>query len=123
MFERRLFFHVDWALLTAILLLAGIGVAMIYSTTYVTLPSGEGHAGPQVRTQLYALAIGLVALIVCMVIDYRKLAEHSLIFYIGLAALLVFVLFKGSQLFRAQRGIGLGPFELQPAEFARVVLA
>ena len=37
MFERRLFFHVDWALLTAILLLAGIGIAMIYSTTYVTL--------------------------------------------------------------------------------------
>ena len=45
MFERRLFFHVDWALLTAILLLAGIGIAMIYSTTYVTLPSGDGHAG------------------------------------------------------------------------------
>ena len=45
MFERRLFFHIDWALLTAILLLAGIGIAMIYSTTYVTLPSGDGHAG------------------------------------------------------------------------------
>ena len=63
MFERRLFFHVDWALLTAILLLAGIGVAMIYSTTYVTLPSGEGHAGAQVRTQMYALAIGLTVLL------------------------------------------------------------
>ena len=38
MFERRLFFHVDWLLLGAVLLLSGIGVAMIYSTTYVTLP-------------------------------------------------------------------------------------
>ena len=31
----------------AILLLAGIGIAMIYSTTYVTLPDGGGHAGPR----------------------------------------------------------------------------
>jgi rod shape determining protein RodA len=123
MFERRLFFHVDWALLTAILLLVGIGVAMIYSTTYVTLPTGEGHAGSQVRTQVYALAIGLAALIVCMVIDYRILAEHSLFLYLGLAALLLFVLFKGSTQFGAQRWIDLGPFNLQPSEFARLVVA
>ncbi len=38
MFERRLFFHVDWLLLAAILVITGIGVAMIYSTTYVHLP-------------------------------------------------------------------------------------
>ena len=36
MFERRLYFHVDWLLLGAILVLSGIGVAMIYSTTYIT---------------------------------------------------------------------------------------
>ena len=76
MFERRLFFHVDWALLTAILLLVGIGIAMIYSTTYVTLPDGTGRPGSQVRTQTYALVIGLIALIVCLVIDYRMLAEN-----------------------------------------------
>ena len=59
MFERRLYFHVDWLLLGAILVIAGIGIAMIYSTTYVTLPDGAGHAGPQVRTQVYALVLGL----------------------------------------------------------------
>ena len=36
MFERRLYFHIDWLLLGAILLLSAIGVAMIYSTTYIT---------------------------------------------------------------------------------------
>ena len=123
MFERRLFFHVDWALLTAVLLLAGIGIAMIYSTTYVTLPSGVGHPGPQVRTQTYALLIGLAALIVCLVIDYRMLAEHSLFLYLGLAGLLVFVLVKGSTQFGAQRWIDLGPFNLQPSEFGRMVVA
>ena len=52
MFERRLFFHIDWALLTAMLVIIGIGIAMIYSTTYVTLPDGTGQAGREVRTQI-----------------------------------------------------------------------
>ena len=33
MFERRLYYHIDWALLVAILALCALGVAMIYSTT------------------------------------------------------------------------------------------
>ncbi|HXG55835.1 MAG TPA: rod shape-determining protein RodA [Vicinamibacterales bacterium] len=123
MFERRLYFHIDWALLTAILLIAGIGIAMIYSTTYVNLPDGTGHGGPQVRTQVYALILGMVALILCLVLDYRMLAEHSLFLYLGLAGLLVFVLFKGSTQFGAQRWIDVGPFNLQPSEFARLSLA
>ena len=95
MFERRLYFHFDWLMLAAILAITGIGIAMIYSTTYVTLPEG-GHAGPQVRTQVYALVIGLVAFLVFLSLDYRMLAEHSLALYGGLCALLLFVLVKGS---------------------------
>src|SRR5215216_511570 len=94
MFERRLYFHVDWLLFAAVVLLAGIGVAMVYSTTYITDAAG-GHAAPQVRTQLYALGIGLVALLVCLAIDYRMLAENSLFIYGGLTLLLIFVLLKG----------------------------
>ncbi|HVL69085.1 MAG TPA: rod shape-determining protein RodA [Vicinamibacterales bacterium] len=123
MFERRLFFHIDWALLTAILMIVGIGIAMIYSTTYVITGPETGHAGPQVRTQVYALVLGLIALVVCLTIDYRVLAEHSLLIYFGLLALLVFVLLKGSTQFGAQRWISLGAFNLQPSEFARMTVA
>jgi rod shape determining protein RodA len=122
MFERRLYFHVDWLLLGAILLITGIGIAMIYSTTYVTLPDG-GHAGPQVRTQIYALVIGLAAFLVFLSLDYRMLAENSLFLYGGLCALLLFVLVKGSTQMGAQRWIPIGPFNLQPSEFGRVVIA
>ncbi|HXW03935.1 MAG TPA: rod shape-determining protein RodA [Vicinamibacterales bacterium] len=122
MFERRLIFHVDWLLIAALLLIAGIGVAMIYSTTYVVTVDG-GHAGPQVRTQLYALVLGLLAFTIFLAIDYRVLAEHSLIPYAGLLALLLFVLFKGSTQFNATRWIEIGPFNLQPSEFARMVVA
>ena len=120
MFERRLIFHVDWILLGALLVLTGIGIAMIYSTTYVVV--GD-HAGPQVRTQTYALILGFIALFLCLVIDYRLLAENSLVLFGGLIALLLFVLFKGSTQFNATRWIEIGPFNLQPSEFGRMVLA
>jgi len=120
MFERRLIFHVDWLLLGALLVLTGIGIAMIYSTTYVVV--GD-HAGPQVRTQTYALVLGLIALFVCLAIDYRLLAENSLVLFGGLIALLLFVLFKGSTQFNATRWIEIGPFNLQPSEFGRIALA
>jgi rod shape determining protein RodA len=123
MFERRLFFHVDWLLLGAVLMLTGIGIAMIYSTTYVTPPSGGGHAGPQVWTQIYALAIGMVALLIFLMIDYRMFAEHSLMLFGGLVVLLVFVLAKGSTQMGAQRWIPIGPFNLQPSEFGRMTIA
>jgi rod shape determining protein RodA len=122
MFERRLFFHVDWLLLGAIALLAGIGLAMIYSTTYVHLPGG-GRPGREFWTQIYALGIGGVALVVFLTLDYRMLAEHSLLIYGGLIAALVFVLVGGDSAGGAQRWIALGPFKLQPSEFARITVA
>ncbi|HSB88110.1 MAG TPA: hypothetical protein VLD86_17485, partial [Ilumatobacteraceae bacterium] len=71
MFERRLYFHIDWLLLAAIVVLAGIGLAMIYSIT----ASPSGAPGPQFWTQLYAFLIGVGALVFCLVVDYRMLAE------------------------------------------------
>jgi rod shape determining protein RodA len=123
MFERRLFFHIDWLLLGAVLLLAAIGVSMIYSTTYVTLSDGSGHAGPRFWVQLYAVGIGVLALMIFLALDYRFLAEHSLFLYVGLVALLVYVLLFGVKAGGSQRWISLGPVNLQPSEFARLSLA
>ncbi|HEY2434433.1 MAG TPA: rod shape-determining protein RodA [Vicinamibacterales bacterium] len=122
MFERRLYFHVDWLLLGAVLLLAVFGVAMIYSTTYVIAPTGD-HMGKEVMPQVYALVIGLVALLVFLAIDYRLLAEYSLLIFGLLLLLLVFVLFKGQTQMGAQRWIPIGPFHLQPSEFGRIAVA
>src|SRR4029450_10366873 len=56
-------------------------------------------------------------------VEYRMLAAHSLVPYRGFLVLLVFVLLKGSTQMGAQRWIPIGPFNLQPSEFGRVVLA
>ncbi len=123
MFERRLYFHIDWLLLGAVLLIACIGLAMIYSTTYVHLPGGGGRPGPRFWVQIYAVGLGIGALVFFLAVDYRFLAEHSLFVYCALLALLVYVLFGGVRAGGSTRWISLGAFNLQPSEFARMVLA
>lgn len=123
MFERRLYFHVDWLLLSAVLLLAAIGVSMIYSTTYVTLPDGTGHAGARFWVQMYAVGLGVLALAIFLIIDYRFMAEHSLFLYVGLVLLLIYVLAAGVRAGGSTRWISLGVFNLQPSEFGRLALA
>lgn len=120
MFERRLYLHIDWALLGAILVLCAVGLAMIYSTTYdpTTLT-----AGSQFRIQTLALLLGLVALVIALSIDYRALGDHAVLLYGGLVGLLVYTLLFGTDNKGAQRWIDLGPFNLQPSEFARLGLA
>jgi rod shape determining protein RodA len=76
-----------------------------------------------VRTQIYALVLGVMALLVFLALDYRMLAENSLILYAGLVATLLFVLYKGSTQFGAQRWIEVGPLNLQPSEFGRLTVA
>ena len=119
MFERRLYHHIDWPLVAAITLLCAIGLAMIYSTTWDQV---RQVAGPQVRIQLYALVLGLIAFAICLSIDYRTLAEHSLWIYGALVVVLLYVMFFGDVRGGSRRWISLGFFNVQPSEFARIAV-
>ena len=118
--HRRLLVYFDWPLFGAIGLLSLIGLAMVYSATY---DPATGEAGPQVLRQAVAFAIGFAALFACLLVDYRTLAERSLLLYGGLVAALVATLFVGVEQGGAQRWLDLGVATIQPSEFARVVLA
>jgi rod shape determining protein RodA len=115
MFERRLYYHIDWALIGAILVLCVIGLAQIYSAT--------GGAGRIYYTQVYGIVLGLAALVVVLSIDYRTLGDKSHLIYIGLIVLLVYVLFFGAVRGGSRRWIDFGALNLQPSEFAKVTLA
>jgi rod shape determining protein RodA len=115
MFERRLYYHVDWALLSAILVICIIGLTQIYSAT--------GGATRIYYTQTYGIGIGLIALLVTLSIDYRSLADKSHLIYGGVLLLLLYVLFFGAVRGGSRRWIDLGPLNLQPSEFAKATLA
>ena len=119
MFERRLYHHIDWALLTAIVALCSLGVAMVFSTT--SDPTrGNSHL---YITQLYAIGLGMLAMVVTLTLDYRTFTDKSHLIYIGLLAILLYVLFLGTVQMGARRWIPIGGFNLQPSEFAKVGVA
>ena len=62
MFERRLYYHIDWALVAAILALCAIGVVMIDATT---ADPTRGNS-PFVVTQLTVLTLFILLTIVAV---------------------------------------------------------
>ena len=115
MFERRLYYHVDWAMLAAIAALCAISLMQIYSAT--------GGRTAMYLTQIYGILIGMIAMLVCMSIDYRSLCDKSHFIYLGVVALLLFVLLFGAVRGGSRRWIDLGRFALQPSEFAKATIA
>jgi rod shape determining protein RodA len=120
MIDRRLLPHLDLKLLAAVIALALVGLATIYSVTW---NFRAGRPGGEFWTQVYALPVGLVALGACLLVDYRVLAARSILIYaallLGLAAVATMGVTRGG----AQRWIAVGGFTLQPSEFARIALA
>jgi rod shape determining protein RodA len=116
--DRRLLLNLDWVLLGTALSLSAIGVAMIASATH-----GGHFEGLHVR-QLYALAVGLLVLVVALAVDYRRLTDRALLLYaLSVLALLAMLLFA-PRIAGTRRWFPLGPFgQLQPSELVKIAVA
>ena len=115
------FRHVDALLIFAALALAGIGVLMVFSAT-------KGAEGPADTSYLLRqgmfCVIGSGLMVAVSLIDYRKLADWAPFIYGGSILLLLAVISPlGSESKGAQAWFGFGPFQLQPAEFAKLAMA
>ena len=101
------------------------GLVMIYSASSVTALADLGDAGYYLIRQAGFALVGLIAALIIAFIDYHWLAKQFLpAIWIATVALLVFVLVfgAGSDTLGASRWIALGPFTLQPSEFAKITL-
>jgi rod shape determining protein RodA len=74
-------------------------------------------------TQVYAIVLGLMSMVVMLTVDYRTFADKSHFIYLGVLALLLYVMFFGTVQMGARRWIPLRFFNLQPSEFAKVGVA
>ena len=114
--DRRLLINIDWVLVGACLILSGIGVATILSATYT------GRGGFEMK-QVYWILLGILALIVSVALDYRRLTDRALILYVFIVAALIYVLVLGPRIQGTRRWILMGPVQFQPSEFAKLVAA
>lgn len=107
--------HVAWIVLS----ICAIGVWNLASASRHT---GAAGATPVWKLQLlFMVVFALVALGVSLV-DYRNYQMLAWVFYAAVILLLIFVALKGKRVMGARRWIGLGPFNLQPSELAKLAV-
>ena len=113
-------FDVDFAMLAGCLALLGLGLVMIASaSTEVGALNASGPWHYMLRQGLF-IAIGLCAGCVVIFIPMQWWQRTSGLLLLAAFALLVLVLIVGREVNGATRWIGLGPFNLQPSEIAKV---
>lgn len=113
-------FDVDFWMLAGCLALLGLGLVMIASaSTEVGAANASGPWHYMVR-QLLFICIGLGAAGVVLLVPMEWWQRSSGMLLLAAFALLALVLVVGREVNGATRWIGLGPFNLQPSEIAKV---
>jgi rod shape determining protein RodA len=107
-------------LLLSVLVLAPLGVLMIYTSS---IHAGDELrvSGPALRQLLVALA-GVAAMLALARFDYRALRRLSAPAYAVALVLLIAVLAAGASEYGARRWLGVGGATMQPSELAKLAM-
>ena len=110
--------QLDWSVIGAVLLICCGGILAIKSAKHI-----DAHALDFVRKQAFGVVVGGAALLGLALSDYGWLLKRfgRYLYPINLAALLV-VMKVGHNSHGAARWITLGPVQIQPSEFAKIIL-
>jgi len=115
--------HVDMVLVGTTLAIAVFGLVMVYSATRTIFAFEPTY---YLKRQLIYLLLGVALMVICAVVDYRRLEEWGYVLYGGVVAALVGVFVIGRSIGAGsgaassgdtQRWIPLGPIQFQPSEF------
>jgi rod shape determining protein RodA len=118
---RHLSARFDLVLAVTTLILGAAGLVMIYSATRGKLALSGLDPHYYLKRQAAFMVIGVVAMVALALIDYRRLEQISTVLYVGIVLALVAVLATPAHQ-GSQRWFSFGPLQLQPSEFATLVL-
>lgn len=111
---------VDAIFVACVLLLGGLGLVMVYSATRGSEPP---YNQSFIVRQAVFFAIGLGAMTLVTLYDYRRIRDWAWAPFIGAVVLLLAVISPlGSNIKGSQRWFSIGPFTMQPSEFTKVAL-
>jgi cell division protein FtsW len=114
----------DMALFITILVLSGLGLAMVYSASAVLSLKYHHHSFYFLKKQLIWFAAGFGALFLFQEIDYRRFPRFTIMLLAGSFMLLaaVFIPDIGAHAKGSVRWITIGPVNIQPSEFVKIVM-
>jgi rod shape determining protein RodA len=120
--ETSIFTHVDLVLFALPLALSAFGLLMIYDSSKGKLARAGLSPYYYVERQGIAIAIGFAAMVVVMMIDYRRFRDFWALIFIGILPLLAAVLVLGRNHKGAQAWFQVGPMQFQPSEVAKIAV-
>ena len=112
----------DYGLVLTVLLLAGFGLVVLYSTSSWNGQVKFADPAYYLKKQLLATALGLTAMYAVSCIDYHKWGKLAGLGYLISLLLQVAVLFFGDEYNGSRRWLAIGPVSFQPSEFAKVAV-
>jgi len=115
----------DFWLYVPVIVLAGIGVVMVYSASSIVAADRYGDAAYFLKRQLIWVGLGGVAMLLAQRIYYAALRRFTPLLLVLVLAALILVLVPGIGRVAggARRWISLGgPLSVQPAEAAKLAL-
>lgn len=111
----------DLFLVLSFLALSGLGILMVYTASAPRLIAEGEDPASLMRRHLVFVVLGIIAFLAASLIDNRTLRMLTPFLYVGSVVMLALVLTPlGDFRKGANRWIALGPFQLQPSEFAKV---
>lgn len=121
---QKHFFSYDVGILLPVLLLTGIGIAMVYSASSEIALKGFGNEYYFFTKQLTFAGLGFIAMLVCRYIPYRLYRGLTYVLIAGAILMLAAVLIEGlgHDVKGATRWLRFKWFTFQPVEFARFAL-
>lgn len=111
--------HQDYTLQIIVLILVAFGLITLWSTSAYNGQVRFGDSGYYFKKQLFATALGLVAMAVISRMDYHLFARLAVWGYLISILLSGAVLLVGDAYNGSKRWLSLGPLSFQPSEFAK----
>ena len=112
----------DYTLLVVVLLLVGIGLILLYSTSAYNGRVKFHDSFYYLKKQGFATALGLAGMFIVAGIDYHRWIPFAKLGYVTAIVLSVAVMFIGDEYNGSKRWLSLGPISFQPSEFAKVAV-
>ncbi len=112
----------DETLIVVILILAAIGLVLLYSTSAYNGRVKFQDSLYYLKKQGFATVLGLLGMAFIAQIDYHRWIPLSIPGYLTAIALSVAVILFGDEYNGSKRWLSLGPFSFQPSEFAKVAV-
>ena len=112
----------DFVLVLATIIVACIGLVMVYTATRATLLAAGDDPHLYLKKQALFVVLGVFVMVVFALFDYRRFEPVAIPLYLLSVLSLLGVMALGSHVQGSQRWFSLGSIQIQPSEFAVIGL-